>query len=107
LGVGQGDYRGRIDIANRCNEALFAVCERGVPMPSIIRVRPFTEEGDDPDEIAYYQPGLGDAPGEIAINAGHPAWQNLAETPRRKTYVILVNFWRRKRRAGPGGRRVG
>jgi hypothetical protein len=74
LGVGQVDYGRRIDIANLANHGLFLAWERGVPMPAAVRARAFSEEGDSPDEIAYYQPALGDSPGEMGLNSGHPAW---------------------------------
>jgi hypothetical protein len=83
LGVPQVDYGGRIDMANVVNHGLFLAQERGVPMPAAIRVRPFTEEeGDRPDEMAYYA-CIGGAVGEIDINATHPGWQNIGATMRR------------------------
>jgi hypothetical protein len=83
LGVGAADYGDRVDIGNIVNHALYLAHERGVPMPSAVRLRPFTEEDDYPDEIAYYQAGFGDSPGEIVINSYHPVWNNPAEAMRR------------------------
>jgi hypothetical protein len=85
LGVpGQVDYRGRLDIANVCNDGLFTASEHGVPMPGSIIVKDgFLEaENEDPRELAYYLPGTGGAPGEIYINAGHPAWADVAAAMR-------------------------
>jgi hypothetical protein len=78
LDVGEVDYDGRIDIANRCNYSLFLASQRGIPMPSAVVVHPrFAEEEDeDPSELAYYI-HLGGAAGEIHVNAGHPAWDDI------------------------------
>jgi hypothetical protein len=65
LHVGVADYGGRIDIANLANHALFLACEQGFPLPQAMRVRPYTEADDKPDEIAFYQPGIGDGRGSI------------------------------------------
>jgi hypothetical protein len=83
LGVGQVDYESNLVIANVANHALFAAHARGVPMPRSIRVRPFTEEGDNENEMAYYDAGLLDAPGEIVLNANHRVWGNLTHIMRR------------------------
>jgi hypothetical protein len=82
LDVAEVDYGGRLDIANLANHALWVAHGRELPMPRAIWVRPFVEEGDSPDELAYYQPGIGDSPGEITINSGHQAWDDIATTMR-------------------------
>lgn len=74
LGIRAVDYGGRLDIANLANQAFFLAFEHGAPLPQSVRVRSFTEKCDDSDEIAFYQAGLGDAPGEIEINSGHFFW---------------------------------
>src|ERR1700693_339527 len=51
---GQVDYAGRLDVANVCNYGLFLASKRGIPMPTAVRTRPFDEEGDDPNDMAYY-----------------------------------------------------
>jgi hypothetical protein len=81
LGVGQVSYGGRIDIANVCNHGLFLAREQGVPMPRAVLVRAFTEE-DDPNELASYQPGVSNTPGEIEVNKGHEGWNDMAATMR-------------------------
>jgi hypothetical protein len=84
LGIAVVDYGGRIDIANLANSAFSLTFERNAPLPQAVRVRSFTdEEGDDPVEIAYYLPGLGDAPGEIEINSGHFLWDAPEDVMRR------------------------
>jgi hypothetical protein len=84
LGIGTVDYGGRRDIANLANHAFFLAFEREAPLPQAVRVRLFTEEdGDSPDEIAYYLPGLGEGRGEIEINSGHIFWDDPAGTMRQ------------------------
>jgi hypothetical protein len=84
LGVGEVDYKGRLDIANVCNHGLFLVSENSAPMPSRLIVKgQFTRnELEDPDEIAYYLAGLSSQAGEIIINGEHPAWQDLPTAMR-------------------------
>src|SRR5262249_19796999 len=78
LGIEAVDYGGRIDLAHPANHALFLAYERAAPIPQAVRVRPFNEADDDPTEIAYYQAGFGDAPGEIEINSEHSFWEDPA-----------------------------
>jgi hypothetical protein len=85
LGVGEVDYRGRLDIANVCNHGLWVVAALEMPMPSRIVVKEYfaAEEMENPEELAYYLAGFGNQPGEVYLNGDHPAWRNLAEAMRQ------------------------
>jgi hypothetical protein len=79
LGIAVVEYSGNIEIANTCNRAILAMRQRGVAMPAALKARSFrVEEGDEPDEIAFYLAGTGNSPGEIYLNLDHPAWSDAA-----------------------------
>jgi hypothetical protein len=83
LGVQTVNYGGRVDIANLVNRALHEVAGHGVPMPTSVLVRPFDQEDDDQNEIAYYTPGLTGGPGEMVINADHAFWVDPVQVARK------------------------
>jgi hypothetical protein len=80
LGVEDVDYGDRLDIANNANDALAVAHQRGLPMPAAIKVEEFPE--DQADEWANYTPAPSGAIGTIAINAGNPAWEDMATAMR-------------------------
>jgi hypothetical protein len=84
---------------------LFTAHECGVPMPGsiIVKDRFLEEENDDPNEMAYYVPGTGSAPGELYINAGHPAWDDIAAA----TQLVLDAEKKRSPKNGSPARRAG
>jgi hypothetical protein len=79
LGVPEVNYGGNIVIANNTNHGLFTVHERGVPMPSRVEVKEFkVEDGEDPNDLAFYLAPPGNAVGELYINSSHKVWTNPA-----------------------------
>jgi hypothetical protein len=91
LSIRDVDYGGRLDIANVSNHALLLAYLRRIPMPCAIRVRAFSEDEDTPEELAYYDAGLLDRPGEIVVNSAHPAWSNLEEIMAQAGIKMLLS----------------
>jgi hypothetical protein len=76
FGVRHVDLDGRVDIGNVVNAGLALAYSRSLPIPQEIKVRPFNEPDDVPDEAAYYLPGVA----TIEINSDHEAWVDVVAT---------------------------
>jgi hypothetical protein len=83
LGVEIVEYGGRIDIANVCNHGLLVCQNRGVPMPTAIRVQPMSTHTDEVI-LAAYAPSLLGGVGSITINGNAAEWERIAEVARER-----------------------